>query len=451
MSDTPSPPRLWRSSGPTPPGAGRRRRLLFVLLALTVLAGVGIGLLYWLTPPRAVAVLPVSITAGPGGSGPVPWAEQDRAAFAETNLLGRPLVAGANPSRDQIRLRFAALAKTPRSQPVVIHLAAPAAVDAAGGVFLLPADAIGDSPRNRLTLVELLAAVRDCPARHKLLILNLTPLGVDPLLAAPAGDLSVGVFAALDAVPDDNRLSLVACGPGQTPLVSPELGRSVFSYYLEAGLKGGADDDRENRVSVRELANFVRSRVSRWSVENRGTAQTPVLVGTAPDFVLCANPASTVREEKSLGEIAYPDWLRASWESLARWHTDGRAGSAPWAYRQAQNVLLAAERDLAAGLSVDEVKRDLDARLREPRNNSRSRFALCQRPTRSRHSPPCSLVTRCQSRRSWSNCAPRSSLLNRGPHPSLPSLARSQSSRRCRRSLTPSRRSRTRCLPRPRS
>ncbi len=302
-------------------------------------------------------MLPVSITT-------TPWGEQDRAALASTNLLGRPLEDGsANPSRDQIRLRFAALAKTPRTQPVVIHLAAPAAVDAAGAVFLLPADSSGDNPRNRLTLGELLAAVRDCPARHKLLILNLTPPAEDPLFAPAPGDLSAAVFAALDAVPDDNRLSLVACGPGQTPFAAPELGRSIFSYYLEAGLNGAADDDRDGRVSVRELASFVRLRVSRWSVENRGAAQTPTLIGTAPDFVLRANPAASAGEDKTVAEIGYPDWLKTGWESVDRWRADGRAASAPWAFRQARSALLAAERDLRAGRSAEEVKRDLDQRL----------------------------------------------------------------------------------------
>ncbi len=357
MSASSSPPRLWRSGGPTPPGAGRRARLLIVLLALAALVGTGVGLLYWLSPPREVAVLPVSITTAP-------WAEQDRAALAAANLLGRPLEdAGANPSRDQTRLRFAALAKVSRSQPVVVHLAAPAAVDASGAVFLLPADPIADSPRNRLAFVELLAAVRDCPARHKLLVLNLTPPSGDPLFAPPAGDLSAAVFAALEAVPDDNRLSLVACGPGQTPLASPELGRSVFSHYLEAGLKGAADDDRDGRVSARELAGFVRLRVYRWSVENRAAAQAPTLVGTAPDFVLRANPAAAVGDEKAVAEIGYPDWLKVAWEANGRWRADGRAASAPGAFRQARSALLAAERALRAGLSADEVKRDLDRRI----------------------------------------------------------------------------------------
>ena len=67
----------------------------------------------------------------------------------------------------------------------------------AGELFLQGAqltrwDPPGDHPRNRLPLAELLAHVRDCPARHKLLILDLTPPHEGPLFAPPAGALSSG-------------------------------------------------------------------------------------------------------------------------------------------------------------------------------------------------------------------------------------------------------------------
>ena len=37
-----------------------------------------------------------------------------------------------------------------------------------------------------------------------------------------------------------------------------ELSRSVFSFYLEARLKGAADNDRDNREQ-KELTGFVRT------------------------------------------------------------------------------------------------------------------------------------------------------------------------------------------------
>src|SRR5947209_19329764 len=126
MADTLTPvPALWRSAAPSA-ARSRRRTLLGVLLALALLAGAVLGLLHWLTPPPAVAVLPVWVTAEPDG-GPVPWAEQDRAALLDSGLLGRPHGdTAANPSRDQIRLWFEGLSRVPKSQPVVVVLATPA-------------------------------------------------------------------------------------------------------------------------------------------------------------------------------------------------------------------------------------------------------------------------------------------------------------------------------------
>ena len=53
------------------------------------------------------------------------------------------------------------------------------------------------------------------------------------------------------------------------------LQQSVFSYYLIKGLEGEADANRDKRISIQELFNFVRERVRRFT-ENR---QSPTLTG----------------------------------------------------------------------------------------------------------------------------------------------------------------------------
>ena len=65
----------------------------------------------------------------------------------------------------------------------------------------------GKTAELRLTpaLMELLGAFKDCPAAHRLLILNLVPAPEDPLFAPPAADLSAAVFKALEEVPDAGR------------------------------------------------------------------------------------------------------------------------------------------------------------------------------------------------------------------------------------------------------
>jgi hypothetical protein len=335
--------------------------LLWVLLALVVVTGAGIGVLSWLSPPQQPAVLPVAITTNPNG-GPTAWFEQDRAVLAGGELLGRPLDDwAANPNRDQIRLRFRALAKAQRSRPVVVYLAAPASVDDAGGVFLRPADNLGDHPRNRLSLAELLAAFKDCPAKHRLLILNLTQPTDEPLFAQTQSELSSAVFKTLEASADSGRLCLVSCSPGQAPLASAELGHTLFGFYLEVGLHGAADGwtgaTPDSRITVVELAAFLRSKVGEWASTTTATQQTPVLVGSAEDFVLHAVARSEDTSEPSLAGIDFPDWLRTNWpraDSIRR---------APWAFRKARTALLAAERDLLAGKPSGEVQHDLESQL----------------------------------------------------------------------------------------
>jgi hypothetical protein len=368
MSGT-SPPAVpvWKTDGPPSPGKGRRSLLLFVLLGLIAVFGIFIGLLYWLSPPIEPSILPVVIAMEPSGH-TVPWMEEDRLALSEGGWLGRPRDDwAANPNRDQIRLRFRALANVPRSQPVVVYLASPAAVDAAGGVFLLPADRLGDHPRNRLPLTELLAAFHDCPAHHRLLILDLIPPTEDPLFASSRGDLSRAVFQTLDDSSDPGRSCLVACSPGQVPTASPELGRTVFGWYLEAGLRGEADgwagDSPDGRVSINELAAFVREKTSRWVTATRGDVQTPQLVGSATDFTLRALTRTQTENEKTETAFPYPEWLRKGWEQHDQWQRDGRAGASPWAFRKLRSVLLTAEKDYLAGKPIATIQRDLDNQL----------------------------------------------------------------------------------------
>jgi hypothetical protein len=361
-SPTPATPsHAWRADGPALPGKSRRKTLLRVLLGLVAVTGVGIGVLLWMSPPATPTVLPIATTTNPDGS-PAAWLEQDRAVLAGGELLGKPLDDwAANPNRDQIRLRFRALAKAPRSHPVVVYLAAPASVDDAGGVFLRPADNLGDHPRNRLTLAELLAAFKECPARHRLLILNLTPPSEDPLFAQPSTALSTAVFKTLEANDDPGRLCFVSCSAGQVPFASPELGRTAFGFYLEAGLHGAADawtgETPDARVTVTELAAFLHSKVNDWSMATHGTAQTPVLVGSAADFTLHAITRSEEPGEPEVGTLDFPDWLRTGWMRSEQ------ARRSPWAFRNARSALLAAERDLLAGKPAADVQRDLEARL----------------------------------------------------------------------------------------
>src|SRR5258706_69282 len=76
--------------------------------------------------------------------------------------------------------------------------------------------------------------------RDQLLVLDIfNPPGL-PRPENHDQDIASALAVELDGVPDPRRLVLSACSPGQVALVSDELGRSVFSYYLEEGLRGYA-------------------------------------------------------------------------------------------------------------------------------------------------------------------------------------------------------------------
>ncbi len=364
---SPPPTPVWKMEPTASPARSRRSLILFVLLGLTAVTGLFIGLLCWLSPRIESTVLPVVIVTEPTGA-TAPWMEEDRLALADGGFLGRPRDEwSANPSRDQIRLRFKALANAKPSQPVVVYLASPAAVDTAGGVFLLPADRIGDNPRNRLTLAELLTAFHDCPARNRLLILNLVPPAENPLYAAPVGNLSAAIFKALDETTDPGRSCIVASGPGQVPEASAELGRTAFGWYLEAGLRGEADgwagETADGRVTVQELAAYLREKTGRWVTATRGDTQTPRLVGSGADFTIRAVAFGTGEPEKPETTFLFPDWLRAGWERNDQWQRDGKAAVALWAFKRLQASLLAAEWDYLAGKPPTAVQQELDRQV----------------------------------------------------------------------------------------
>ncbi len=343
-----------------PAGRPRRRRLLFVLLALVGLTGVTLGVVLWLAVPEPVAFVPVFVTTAPGDA-PVPGLDGDRTALLAEGLFATPIVpADANPTRDQLRLRFHGLDRVRAARPLVVGLFAPAGVDATGAVYLLPADPLGDHPRNRLPLAELLTLLGESPARQKLLILHLSTPAESPGTALPPGELSRAVFRTLEAVPDTARLALVACGPGEEPAAVPGLNRTRFGYHLEAGLRGHADGwgptgDRDGRVTATELAAFVRARVSRWAAP--GPPQSPTLVGTGPDFVLrtypLSDPPAPADPDAFPAPTPYPDWLRAAWDRHPAGPADARA------------ALLAAEAALLADRPAEQVRASLDPRLAE--------------------------------------------------------------------------------------
>jgi hypothetical protein len=274
--------------------------------------------------------------------------------------------------RERLLSKFqAAIAEATPARPVVMHLTALAAVRD-GVIYILPAHARpGDSP-TWLKLDTVLDALRDCKAKHLLLLLD---------LAHPTADLFHGPLD--DRVADrlDEHLQartergdlpffvLTSCSKGELSLPMPEEQQSAFAFYIAEGLRGAADGagpsgQRDGRVRVTELAEFVKRRVSRWARDCRGLRQTPQLRGNAQDFDLTNHPLPPLRE----GEAAplarpYPPWLLDGWKRRDDWLAKGYYRSAPAAFNGLQAALVRAEREWQSTARLERVDRELKAAI----------------------------------------------------------------------------------------
>ena len=81
--------------------------------------------------------------------------------------------------------------------------------------------------------------------------------------------------AGFKGVPDRNMLLYMASQAGQSSRELPELGHGAFSYFVEQGLNGAADDDNDGFVEVGEFIDWVLKEVLRAT----GKRQRPRYTG----------------------------------------------------------------------------------------------------------------------------------------------------------------------------
>lgn len=357
-----------RASTPAARSASKRRQVFTLLVVLVFLVG---ALLAWVLIPRRLPSphpLPIAVTAYKDFYLPVnARAEQDREALLEVFTQAKNLQA--IQERDQVLQELNGLKDRPRHEAVVLSLSAHVVADEQGTLYLLPGDADVDRRDHWIRLQDVLEKLRDCPATHKLLILDVARPLAHPRLGVLANDMAERVEQLLDSVEDPHRLVLTACSPGQVALTSELLGHSVFGYYLRQGLSGRADGSspaggENGRVSVEELHRFVRDHVDRWARLNQGLRQTPRLFGAGRSFDLVLAPEDGTLEAEP-APTPYPKWLLEAWERHDRWLDTETYRLAPGAFRQMEGVLLRAEEHWRGGRPERAVQEEL-AKLLDP-------------------------------------------------------------------------------------
>jgi hypothetical protein len=176
---------------------------------------------------------------------------------------------------------------------------------------------------------------------------------------------------------------LTSCSRGQRSHFSEELGASVFAHYLDQGLRGQAEGFgktgiEDQRIFVRELADFVRARVDRWTWLNRGARQEPRLWGKAGDFGLL-QVAKETDDAKRQVLAKYPDWLKSAWVQRDKLQGDESYRLAPRPFRLLEQTIFETEKAWRAGLEEDRLKEGLTKKL-EPLLEHFSRLRVGKTP-----------------------------------------------------------------------
>jgi len=65
----------------------------------------------------------------------------------------------------------------------------------------------------------------------------------------------------------------------------PEKRHSLFTYYFLKGLQGEADQDKNGKITVGELSEFLKENVPYMARKLKGLDQQPVIMGN-PDDVM---------------------------------------------------------------------------------------------------------------------------------------------------------------------
>ncbi len=326
-------------------------RILLVATGLLVAVAVAAGMLGWLVGVPDTHFVSCSVTKFRDPTiPPNPAIDCDLLALRQGNFFARTDVASMPvQSKFLMTQHLNALAEDSRSNNVVLHVATYAIVDGDGRIVLLTSDYDPGQPDSGLPLNNVLRSLEKSPARHKLLVLDISWPNLLPAVTGGAGDVTAVLSKELHSVPDPDRLVLCACSPGQVALTSETIGRSVFGYYFEQALRGDADqynaDRFENgRVTVREAARLIAARVDRWAMKNRSCRQTPLLLGEGEDFDLAVCDVHPLVAPAPAKVPKYPEWLLAGWKLREQWLAEGTSRLAPRVFHQLEAHLLRVER-----------------------------------------------------------------------------------------------------------
>lgn len=145
-----------------------------------------------------------------------------------------------------------------------------------GKLYLAPIDCDPKSPEQTGIAIEwLLRQLADCPAKTKLLILDACHSGSET-----PSDIATKVATSEDSADQLDDLfgvvTIASSTADQPSQLWVDKQHSLFTYWLNCGLKGDADNNGDGEINVDELFGFVHRNVKRTSELHLYRSQVPV-------------------------------------------------------------------------------------------------------------------------------------------------------------------------------
>ena len=176
----------------------------------------------------------------------------------------------------------------PDNDIVLLFLSAHGVVDSQARPCLLMSGSDPLDERTWIPVLDVVAYVNEfVSSSRKVLILDSGRIREN----WPAGILHNGFADALQVAlqekPVERLFVLNSTRLDQRAHAAPELGGSVFAWFVAAGLRGAADTNQDKRVKLRELYDYLQNHVDFWVRQNRSERQRPLLIPEdANDFGL---------------------------------------------------------------------------------------------------------------------------------------------------------------------
>ena len=220
---------------------------------------------------------------------------ENRGNFSTITLYSGHQDAKLLPNRSNILAAIKLLENNSEKRDTILVYFAGHGFEEKGKNYLLPADArIDVLSETAITLSWIKDTLTKSLAKKKLLVIDACHAGAK-LGRATSITMSRSFQEEL-CEESEGFAVLSSCKIEQVSYDYPEKAHGAFSYFLLEGLKGAADDNNDNVITVPDCNRYVASKMREWSLKT-GLQQNPTFsYHVAGDFVFVKVPQESVAE-----------------------------------------------------------------------------------------------------------------------------------------------------------